>query len=154
MRFGRKRTKREFHRVISGDPSLLPRVRHLREQKRKQRRIRRGGFIENLLYTAKCVELSEAKMDGDCKKRLSSELRDPCATTKSMCTHEAREVVRRAVWRGIEKDTTDRCFGLFGALLVLPYLGYLLGTVVVYDVNSMFRSITYLIFEQDSWEET
>ena len=45
-------------------------------------------------------------------------------------------------------------FGLFRALLVVLHLGYLLGTVVVYDVNSMFRSIEYLIYETDSLEET
>ena len=68
--------------------------------------MRRGGFIENLLYTGKRVELSEAIMDGDCNFRILSELRDPCAATKSIWAHGSREAARRDVWRGIEKEKT------------------------------------------------
>ena len=45
-------------------------------------------------------------MVGDCNIRLLSELRDACATTKSKWAHEARKVVGRAVWKGIEKEKT------------------------------------------------
>ena len=96
-----------LHRFVKGDPSLIPRIARIWERKKKQRRMRRGGFVENLLYTMKRLGLSDTVFDeNSCSVRLIEEVRDPLVTTKRIWTHESRETVRRHIWRGIEKEKT------------------------------------------------
>ena len=71
-------------------------------KKSPQRRLRRGGFVENLLYTTKRlgihVDPEERVMT------IGTTQLNWFTTFKREWSHDARDAARRAVWRQVEKE--------------------------------------------------
>ena len=95
-----------FHRMVLNSDNLLERMRHVWCAKKRQRRFRRGGFIENLLYSIKRLGVSDDVTADSWCFNFGEEDRDPVHTAPRIWSHECRDVARKAVWDGIEKERT------------------------------------------------
>ena len=93
-----------LQRLIKIDPGILQKVQHIWSAKKRCRRMRHGGFVENLLYSAKRLEVSDCIVDDKWCLQLLEEPREPRSTQKKVWAHEVREAARRTIWRGLEKE--------------------------------------------------
>ena len=92
-----------LHRITKHDPDLLARIGTVLKAKARQRRYRRVGFVENLLYTFHRLGLNYS-VDDTLKIRRTEEARNPISMEAKAWAHEAREAARRSVWRLIDKE--------------------------------------------------
>ena len=99
-----------FHRLLKIDPTLGDTIGELWNQKAPQRRLRRGGFVENLLYTTKRlgihVDPEERVMT------IGTTQLNWFTTSKREWSHDARDAARRAVWRQVDKERRRDDIGL------------------------------------------
>ena len=92
-----------LHRVTKDNPALLARVSFVLRAKAKQRRMRRGGFAENLLYTFQRLGLAFSN-NGTFEIQFGGIARNPSSTPAAIWGHDAREAARKAVWRTLDKE--------------------------------------------------
>ena len=94
-------------RVLHTSPEISEKLCYLYEKKRRHRRYRRGGFVENLLLSAKRL-LLHAEPEGE-PEGLGVRQGDGGTVRiedvrASDWAHNIRELARRAVWTGLDKE--------------------------------------------------
>ena len=109
-----------FHRIVKNDLEVLSRIRNIWSGKKRQRRFRQGGFVENLLYSVKRLGITDNASDETWVFNFGGEEHDPVHTAPKIWAHESRDAARKAVWHGIEKERTrghvDTPWGLAGGV--------------------------------------
>ena len=85
-----------FHRIVKNDFEVLSKVQNIWSGKKRQKRLRRGGFVQNLLYSTKRLEITDHTSDETWVFNLGREDLDPIRTAPKIWPHESRDAARRA----------------------------------------------------------
>ena len=98
-----------LQRCVRAEPRLLPVLCKIWARLAPKRRLRKGGFVENLLYTVKRLNVSPITDDDgffDYGIYFPTEGHMKAITdfTPSEWAHYARDIARKAVWKQIDKE--------------------------------------------------
>lgn len=92
-----------LRRIIVNDPTLEPLVNDLWDEKLRKPRRRGTGFIENLIYSFR--RLNVKKIDAEMNfKHADYDIMNLVETEKGKWDHIARDVARKMVWVAVERD--------------------------------------------------
>ena len=100
-------------RSVAGDEQVRRRLIAILQSTHK-RRIRSGGFVENLLYTLKRIDARLLIEDGNISLEVNGLSLDLESTSLSSWAHQAREAARRMVWRSIDHERAREDRAIWG----------------------------------------
>ena len=96
-----------FQRLLSTSPEVAQKLYHLYHRKKRFRRYRRGGLVENLLYSAKRISLNIHSSEDSVilsVDEIDGELCEIVDIRPADWAHWVRELARKTVWAGVDKE--------------------------------------------------
>ena len=96
-----------FQRLLSTSPEIAQTLYHLYHRKKRHRRYRRGGLVDNLLYSEKRISLNIHSQEDAVALSVNDVDGDSCTVVDIRpgdWAHWVRELARRMVWTSVDKE--------------------------------------------------